>query len=130
MPYSFIYNGNSYGTMDLTVANAGTVRVQFTAAASVPGVNDFQVTGFAFDVVGNLNLSIGNPANNAFPGDENGLNWIKLTNLNFQPGDGSLFLTGTPGTPGIPESVPEPSTLALLGLGLAIAAFAARRKAK
>ena len=195
LPFQFVYGGNSYGTMDLSVSNASTVQVQFTAAGSVPGLTSFQVTGFAFAVTEGLTLSITNPGDAAFANDNNSLDWLKLTNMNaiptsantgiqkdvwdfgvtegqannfnpegifpgamdvfyltgfsglvddasiaanitlegiriqaIQPGGGSLFLTGStvPETP----AVPEPSTMAMLGLGLAGLGFAARRKRK
>lgn len=190
-PIEFIYEGNSYGTMEITFAGENTAKVTFTAAdiGSIPGVTDYQVTGFAFDfensylVGGSVSgLTIANESSD-------GLNWIVLKNLNaipnssnddtkkstfefgvtegkanninppginmggsdyfllsgfynvksqadidnaflinairiqaLQPGDKSLLLVGTR------QSVPEPSTILLLGIGmLSICAYRRKR---
>jgi PEP-CTERM motif len=78
--------------MDLTVANANTVQVNF-ASLAVSGAGTFHVTGFTFDIASGLNLSIVNPGNAAFSTDNNSLNWIKPNNLNAIP---TAANTGTP----------------------------------
>lgn len=204
LPLDFIYNGSSYGIMDITYRSTNSVQVSFTAATSVPGILDFQVTGFGFSFdgaylrYGTQPPTVSNPGDATFTHDENSLDWLRLTNLNaipnpantdevtkrdylfgvtegranninppgihpgdtdifylsgfrnltastdlsnvitltgirlqaIQPGGGSLFLTGTPYVPPAPPAIPEPGTLALLGLGLAALAYSRRRKAK
>lgn len=89
LPVAFIYQGHNYGSMDITVRSANSLQVQFTAASSVPGLTDFQVTGFGFNF-SNTNLvgntpTVSNPTNNEFDFDQNGLRWIRLNNLNAIP---------------------------------------------
>jgi hypothetical protein len=89
LPVAFIYQGHNYGSMDITVRSATSLQVQFTAASSVPGLTDFQVTGFGFNF-SNTNLvgnapTVSNPGDNEYAFDQNGLNWIRLNNLNAIP---------------------------------------------
>lgn len=87
LPVQFLHNGHSYGTLDITVSSPNSLQFQFTATA-VPGLTDFQVTGFGFafnDAYRNGSLVVSNPADNLFSNDQNNLDWIRLNNLNPIP---------------------------------------------
>lgn len=87
LPVNFIYQGQNFATMNLTVTNASTVQVSLTANA-VAGAGTFHVTGAAFAFADGVNasaISISNPGDAAFTTDNNDLDWIKLANLNPIP---------------------------------------------
>jgi len=71
--------GASWGTMDFVASGANTLQVTYTAANSIPAASE--ATGFAFGFYNVAGvkvqpISIANPANAAFVGDRDDLNWI------------------------------------------------------
>jgi|WetSurMetagenome_2_1015567.scaffolds.fasta_scaffold181340_1 hypothetical protein len=78
--------GASWGTMTISAADADTLKVRYDAASSavipVSAVTGF---GFTFNPTTTILSSVGNPADVLFGGDQDGLNWTELANLNAIP---------------------------------------------
>jgi hypothetical protein len=87
--YEFLYSVGTthynFGTMTVAQAGPGSLSVRFDAA-SPAGANGFQVTGFAFALgPAHQTLTVSNPAPGTFGFDQDGLNWVRLANLNAIP---------------------------------------------
>ncbi|GAK52927.1 hypothetical protein U14_04185 [Candidatus Moduliflexus flocculans] len=79
--------GASWGTMDITVMNASTLQVWYsaTSAPTIPAGSQVTGFGFTFNPEATLPNAVGNPADGKFSNDLNDLDWIKLENLNAIP---------------------------------------------
>lgn len=89
-PIHFLHNGSNYGVMELSYVNGGVIQVSMTAApdGSIPGTADYQITGFGFAFNSQYRqgaLGVLNPWDFSFSGDQNGLDWIILANMNAIP---------------------------------------------
>jgi hypothetical protein len=76
--------GASWGIMDVTV-DSSILMVKYEAAPASIIPPGSQVTGFGFNFGANVVDSITNPRNSDFGYDQDGLNWVMLTNINAIP---------------------------------------------
>lgn len=87
--FTFSYAGYDWGTMYIDQFDTDTLSVRYDASSTIPAGSEATGFGFAPD----LNpISVSNPADSDFAWDNDGLDWIKLNNLNAisNPANSSL----------------------------------------
>ena len=100
----FNYGGYDWGTMTITVSDADTLSVRYDASSSIPAGSQATGFGFAFNPSAIVPISVSDPLNSAFAWDQNGLDWVLLTNLNAIPNPAnSLTITKDDFTSGATE---------------------------
>lgn len=79
--------GAEWGTMTITAFDADTLMIRYDAATAAVIPSGAEVTGFGFTFVPETTVpdAVTNPADPAFAGDRDDLDWIKLTNLSPIP---------------------------------------------
>jgi hypothetical protein len=81
----FNYGGHDWGTMTITVMDADTLSVRYDASSSIPAGSQATGFGFSFNPSTRVPTSVTDPLDSAFAWDQNGLDWVLLTNLNAIP---------------------------------------------